>query len=154
AQAYQWVIFDCGTYPDLAVSLGLSVADLVVLVTTPDVTAVRDAYRRLRALAVTGVEKERVKLVVNRWHKAAYVSRQDIEQNLGTPVAATITDDPRHVEQAVNEGRIIREVNRRCDTARDIANLVAILAEDPMDPRGPRSGGSDDDNSSGWLSGL
>lgn len=155
ARAYQWVILDCGSYQDTAVNLGLSVSDQIVLVTTPDVTAVRDAYRRLRALAVFGIEKDRVRLVVNRWHKAAYVSRQDIEQNLGIPVSATVADDPRHVEQAVNEGRIIREVNRRCDTARDIANLVAVLAEGPQDP-GSRTdaAGNAGEGSSGWLSGL
>ncbi|MEQ1504779.1 MAG: AAA family ATPase [Myxococcota bacterium] len=152
ARAYQWVILDCGTYYDEAVSLGLNVADAIVLVTTPDVTSVRDAFRRLRSLAVLGIEKERVKLVVNRWHKAAYVGKKDIAQNLGIPVSATIADDPRHVEQAVNEGKIIREVNKRCDTARDIASLVAMLTEDPEDRRGPE--GSGGDGSSGWLSGL
>jgi pilus assembly protein CpaE len=156
ARAYQWVILDCGTYYDEAVSLGLNVADLIVLVTTPDVTSVRDAFRRLRSLAVLGIEKERVRLVVNRWHKAAYVGKKDIAQNLGIPVAATIADDPRHVEQAVNEGKIIREVNRRCDTARDIANLVAVLTDDPDDSRGGSSGntGGGGEQSSGWLSGL
>ena len=49
ARAYQWVILDCGTYYDEAVSLGLNVADLIVLVTTPDVTSVPDAFRRLRS---------------------------------------------------------------------------------------------------------
>jgi pilus assembly protein CpaE len=151
ARAYQWVILDCGSYYDEAVSLGLNVADQIVLVTTPDVTSVRDAYRRLRSLAVLGIDKERVRLVVNRWHKAAYVGKKDIAQNLAIPVHATIADDPRHVEQAVNEGKIIREVNKRCDTARDIANLVAMLTEDPDDPR---SEGSHGDQSSGWLSGL
>lgn len=157
ARAYQWVILDCGTYYDEAVSLGLNVADLIVLVTTPDVTSVRDAFRRLRSLAVLGIEKERVRLVVNRWHKAAYVGKKDIAQNLGIPVAATIADDPRTVEQAVNEGKIIREVNRRCDTARDIANLVAVLTDDPDDSRGGSSGNtgsSGGESSSGWLSGL
>jgi pilus assembly protein CpaE len=155
AQAYQWVILDCGTYQDEAVQLGLTIADQIVLVTTPDVTAVRDAFRRLRSLAVLGVEKDRVKLVVNRWHKAAYVSRKDIAQNLGIPVAATISDDPRHVEQAVNEGKLIREVNRRSESARDITNLVAVLAEDPEDRGGRGSEGSGGSESgSGWLSGL
>ncbi|MEQ1564973.1 MAG: AAA family ATPase [Myxococcota bacterium] len=154
AQEYQWVILDCGCYQDEVVGLGLTVADQIVLTTTPDVTAVRDAFRRLRALAVLGIEKDRVKLVVNRWHKAAYVSRKDIAQNLGIPVAATVSDDPRNVEQAVNEGKLIREVNRRCDAARDIANLVAVLTEDPEDPRSGGEGSVGGESSSGWLSGL
>lgn len=152
AKEYQWVILDCGTYLDEAVMLGLNVADQIVLITTPDVTAVRDAYRRMRTFSLNGIDKDRVRLVVNRWHKAAYVGKKDIQQNLGIPVAATIADDPRQVEQAVNEGKIIREVNRRCEAARDIANLVAMLTEDPEDSK--PSGPGNDPNSSGWLSGL
>lgn len=151
AMAYQWVIIDCGTYAHDAVALAMQVADTVILTTTPDVTAVRDAFRRMRSFTTLGIEKERIRLVVNRWHKAAYVSKKDIAQNLGIPVAATVSDDPRHVEQAVNEGKLIRDVNRRCDAARDIATLVAILTDDgPVSPEG--GGGSE--GSGGWLSGL
>lgn len=148
AKAYQWVIVDCGTYYDEAVAMALNVADSVVLVTTPDVTSVRDAFRRVRTLNVLGVERERVRLVVNRYHAAAYVSKKDIAANLGMNIASTVADDPRHVEQAVNEGKIIREVNRRCDAARDIAQLVAVLTEDPEDNVAPS------EESGGWLSGL
>lgn len=128
ADAYQFVILDCGTTYDEALAMALNVADTVVLVTTPDVTSVRDAFRRVNTLKALGVEaKERIRLVVNRWHKGAYVSLNDIRQNLGLPVAATVADDPRHVEQAINEGKLVREINKKADSARDIASLVAVL---------------------------
>jgi pilus assembly protein CpaE len=154
AKAYQWVIIDCGTFHNDAVVLALQVADTVVLVTTPDVTSVRDAYRRMRSLTTLGVEKERVRLVVNRWHKAAYVSKKDIGQNLGIPVSATVADDPRHVEQAMNEGKLLRDVNRRCDAARDIANLVAILTEDGPPSSSDAGGSSGGDGSGSFFSSL
>ena len=154
AKAYQWVIVDCGTYYDEGVSMALNVADTVVLITTPDVTGVRDAFRRIRNLQVLGVEKERITLVVNRWHKNAYVSNADISANLGIPIAATVADDPRHVEQAVNEGKIVREVNRRCDAARDIANLVAVLTDEPEEGGAPRGVDAQPSSSGGWLSSL
>jgi len=150
AKAYQWVIVDCGTYYDEAVAMTLQLADTIVLVTTPDVTSVRDAFRRVRTFNVLGMERDRVRLVVNRYHKAAYVSKKDISTNLGLQIAATVADDARHVEQAVNEGKIIREVNRRCDAARDIANLVAVLTEDPED----YGELAEPEGSGSWLSGL
>jgi len=130
ATAYQFVIVDCGTYYEEGIAMTLNVADTVVLVTTPDVTAVRDCFRRLKTLQALGVEKDRIRLVVNRYHRAAYVSLSDIKQNLGLPISATVAEDARHVEQAINEGRLIREVNKKCDAARDIASLVAVLSED------------------------
>lgn len=151
AKAYQWVIIDCGTFHNDPVVLAMQVSDVVMLVTTPDVMSVRDAFRRVRSVTALGVEKDRLRLVVNRWHKAAYVSKKDIQTNLSLPVAATVSDDPRHVEQALNEGKLIRDVNRRCDAARDIANLVALLTEDGP-PAESKEGASE--GSGGWLSGL
>jgi pilus assembly protein CpaE len=130
AEAYQFVIIDCGAYYDEGVAMALNVADVVVLVTTPDVTAIRDSFRRLRTLKSLGVEKDRIKLVVNRWHNAAYVGLDDIKANLDLSVAATVAEDARHVEQAINEGKLIREINKKCDAARDIAHLVAVLTEE------------------------
>lgn len=130
ADAYQFVILDCGTYYDEGVAMALNVADIVVVITTPDVTSIRDAFRRLRTLQALGVDRERIKLVVNRWHKAAYVGLDDIQQNLGLPVSATIAEDARHVEQAINEGKLIREINKKSDAARDLAHLVAVLTEE------------------------
>jgi pilus assembly protein CpaE len=154
AKAYQWVIVDCGTFHNDPVVLAMQVADIVMLVTTPDVMSVRDAFRRVRSVSGLGVEKTRIRLVVNRWHKAAYVSKKDIQQNLGIPVSATVADDPRHVEQALNEGKLIRDVKRGCDAARDIANLVALLTEEGGAPTESKDGGGGGEGSGGWLSGL
>ena len=130
AQAYQYVLIDCGSHTDEATLMAINVADLVVLITEPTVIAVRDAFRRIRYLTGLGLERERLRLLVNRYHKAAYVSLADIETNLGVKVSATIADDPRTVGQAFNEGKLIRDVNRKSDVARDISALVAIVTDD------------------------
>ncbi len=134
ARGYQYVLVDCGARMDEAVVTALQVADLVVIVATPDVVAVRDAYRRLKSLEGIGVAKDTLRLVVNRVHKASFVSPADIEQNLGHRVMATITDDQKLVNQAINEGKLIREINRRSDIARDVSNLVGVLTADPGEP--------------------
>ncbi|MCB9671166.1 MAG: AAA family ATPase [Alphaproteobacteria bacterium] len=142
AKAYHYVFVDCGTHLDEAVTLACQAADTIVLITTPDITSVRDALRKIRMLQAADVPKERIRLVVNRWYKGAFVSLEDIKENLGIPVSATVADDPRTVEQAVNEGKLIRDANKKSDTARDISNLVAVLTEDAV-------GGHDPDDDGG-----
>lgn len=137
ARAYQYVVLDCGTRWDPAVATAMQSADAIVLITTPDVIAVRDAYRRLKLFEANGIEKDRVRLVVNRQHKQAYVRLEDIEQNLGTKVAAQIADDSKNVDQAINEGKLARAVNKKSDAARDIAMLVALLTEAGGDEPAP-----------------
>jgi pilus assembly protein CpaE len=129
AKGYQYVIIDCGVRWDEASALAMSVADIILMIATPDVIGVRDAYRRLKLFEVNGLEKDRVRLVVNRWSKTAFVKNEDIEQNLGLKVVATVADDPRTVDQAINEGKLVRAVNKKSDTARDISTLVALLTE-------------------------
>lgn len=134
AKGYHFVFIDCGTYTDDAVALACQAADTIVLVTTPDVTSVRDAFRRLRLLKALDVPAGNIRLVVNRYHKGAYLTLEQIKESLGMPVSATVADDPRTVDQAVNEGKLIRDVNKKSDVARDIFNLVATLTEGNPDP--------------------
>lgn len=149
AQAYQFVLVDCGTAIDEATTIALQVSDLVVLVTEPTVISVRDAFRRIRLMSSLGLERDRIRLVVNRFHKAAYVTLPDIESNLGLTVATTIADDPRVVGEAFNEGKLIRDVNRRSEVSRDISSLVAIVSDDE-DIVEPDAGGE----SGGFFFGL
>ncbi len=130
ARAYQYVLIDVGMRTDGAAEMCFGVADYVVLVTTPDVISVRDAFRRAKLLERLGIEKERIRLVVNRNRRNAFVSQQDIQNNLQLQVAATISDDPRTVETAINEGKLLREVNRKSEVARDLSALVAIVTDD------------------------
>ena len=152
AQAYQFVIVDCGAYYDEAVSVAVTMADMVLMVTTPDVTSVRDAYRKLKMLNTLGVESSRIRLVVNRWSPSSVVTLDNIRQNLNMQVSATVRGDDRTVEKAVNEGRLIREVNRKSDTTRDISALVAVLTDDD-DEMVARQEASEA-GSGGFLSGL
>lgn len=133
AAGYQYVLLDVGSQVTPATGLALQVADIILLVTTPDVIAVRDAFRRLKLLQAMGVEKDRVRLIVNRHRPKTFVSLSDIQTNLGLQVSATVAEDAKTVEQATNEGKLIREVNRKSDTARNIASLVALLTEDQED---------------------
>lgn len=153
AKGYQYVLIDAGMRTDAAIEMCFGVADIIVLVTTPDVVAVRDSFRRLKLLERVGVEKERIKLVVNRTRRNAFVSNEDIQQNLQMPVSASIADDSKTVEQAINEGKLLREVNRKSEVARDISSMVAIVTggvEDDSPEDDPSSGGS----SGGFFSSL
>lgn len=146
AKVYQYIIVDCGVYVDEGVATAIHVADIVALVTEPSVVSVRNAFRRVQLLRTLEVEEDRIRLVVNRHSRGAYVSVGAIEQNLGISVAGTISDDPRTVDQAINEGKLVREVDRKSEVAGDISRLVAVLTQEVEDEpqsedAAPSSGG-------------
>jgi len=129
AESYQYVLVDCGLALDEATLTTITVADLIFLVCTPDVISVKNAWRRLQLFERIGVERERLRLIVNRWDKRAQLSVKDIETNLGLRMAARVTDDPKTMVQATNEGRLVRDVSKRSPAARDFSNLVTLVTD-------------------------
>jgi pilus assembly protein CpaE len=144
ADAYQYLLVDCGGRIDEATRTVSTVADLILLVCVPDVPSVKNAWRRLHLLDRQGVDLSRVRLVVNRWGKNPPLNEADIESNLGIPVAATIANDPKRCQHAVNVGALLRDVDKRCAAARDISGLVSLITEgvervEPSSPNHPLS---------------
>ncbi len=129
ADAYQYVLVDCGCGLDEATVTACTVADYVLVVCNPDVPSVKNAWRRLQLLDRLGIDRSSVRLVVNRWGKNAGISLKDIETNLGVPVAATIADDPQAVPQAINVGQLIRDFDKRSAASSDISEAVALITE-------------------------
>jgi pilus assembly protein CpaE len=84
-------------------------------------------------------------LVVNRYEKRAQLTLSDIESNLGLGVAASIENDWKTLSQAVNEGRLVRDVNKKSVAARDISNMVTLITDGdefvrPSSPEGKKAG--------------
>ena len=129
AESYQYCLIDCGLFLDEASLTTITVADLIFLVCTPDVISVRNAWRRLQLFERIGVEKERIRLIVNRWDKKAQLSDKDIESNLGLRIAARVADDAKTMTQATNEGRLVRDVSKRSPAARDYSNMVTLITD-------------------------
>jgi len=144
ADAYQYLVVDCGGRLDAATRTVSLAADLVMLVCTPDVPSVRNAWRRLQLLQRQGVDLNKIRLVLNRWDGGQTVSQLDVEANLGIPVAATVSEDTDNCLSAVNNGTLLREVSRRSRAGSDISDLVSLITDgvDRVTPsqRGSRFG--------------
>lgn len=129
ADAYQYVIVDCGGRIDEATLIATTVADVVLLVCTPTVVAVKNCWRRLQMLERLGLEKDAIRLIINQWGKGAELNLKDIESNLGIEVAATITSDPATCNKAANVGKLLRDIDRRSPACLDIQATVPLVTE-------------------------
>jgi pilus assembly protein CpaE len=137
ARAYQVVVLDLGASLDEASVTAATLADRLVLVFTPDVPAVKNTWRRIQFLERLGVERERIHLVANRWdRKSAAVSLEDIERNLGRKIDLTVSEDPK-VLRSVNEGRLLREFDRKAPAARDIELMVGLVTDGEVEAEPP-----------------
>lgn len=133
SQGYQYVIMDNGSVLDDATLASLALADQILVVATPDVVAVRDAHRMLKALTAAGIERQRVHVVLNKVPKQPYLTQDTIESNLGVRIVGAVQEDARRVSHAVNEGKLLRDLHPRAEIVTEIGRLVGLLSEDPDD---------------------
>ncbi|THA49557.1 AAA family ATPase [Streptomyces sp. A1136] len=105
---YELVVIDCGTQVTGANAAAVEVAEVAVLVTTPDVVAVRAAKRLVRMWERLQVRKaEDTVVVVNRWSKHTEIQPALIERITKTRVTRTpVPAAFKELQAVVDAGRV------------------------------------------------
>lgn len=105
---YEVVVIDCGAQLGGAGAAAVEMADRALLVTTPDVIAVRGAKRAVRMWDRLQIRKaEETTIVVNRHSRGTEIQPPLIQRITGTAVAATTV--PAHFKElqgVVDAGRV------------------------------------------------
>jgi pilus assembly protein CpaE len=126
-EQFRHVVLDGLRGTDGLAGAALPEADAIVLLVTQEVVAVRGARRTRDLLDRLGCDEARVKLVVNRFHKAARIGLSLLSDTVGLPVAATLANDFHSLGQAVQHGALVFETAPRSPLSRDLAALAAAL---------------------------
>lgn len=127
AKSYQYCVVDCGNSLDDAAMTAVTVADHIMLVATHDVPGVKNTWRRLQLIESMGIERERVHVVLNRFdRKHPTLSTSVLEEHLRRKVDVTIVED-RLALKAVNEGKLLRDLDKRAQIVHDVENMVGLV---------------------------
>jgi pilus assembly protein CpaE len=136
-QHYDAVVIDgLRTFDDRALA-AIDAAEAVLLVVTQEVPAVRNARRCVELFRRLGHD-EMLKLVVNRYHKAAEITVDVVGETAGIPVAAMISNDYSAVVRAVNKGVLLMEAAPKSPVTREVEGLASLLFATPPAPRAER----------------
>ncbi|MFV0133925.1 CpaE family protein [Streptomyces sp. HMX87] len=105
---YEVVVVDCGAQLGGAGAAAVEMADTALLVTTPDVVAVRGAKRAVRMWDRLQIRKaEETTVVVNRHTRGTEIQPVLIQRITGTAVAATTVPAAfKELQGAVDAGRL------------------------------------------------
>jgi pilus assembly protein CpaE len=101
----------------------------LVLVTTPQVMALRDTRRLLDALRLLSYDLNRILLVLNQCYHRVDLKMQDVERALGHPVAQTIEYAPGPVTTSLNRGVPLVTEYRSSPAAQNLVHLAGLLVE-------------------------
>ncbi|MCX4770184.1 MULTISPECIES: AAA family ATPase [unclassified Streptomyces] len=105
---YEVVLIDCGGQMNGANAAAIEMADIALLVTTPDVIAVRGAKRIVRMWDRLQIRKaEETTTVVNRFNRNTEIQPPLIQKITGTRIAGTaIPANFKELQSVVDAGRM------------------------------------------------
>ncbi len=144
-QAYDVVVIDLGEPYSYWSLYAAASADQVLLVTTNELPSLRATQRVLHHLADRNIDRNKLKLVVNRYNPDVGLNQEAIETAIGSKVTQLIPSDYEAVQRAVVEGKPVGTSN---PFGKAMFNLAQGLYEKKEEPAaaGKKKGG--------WVSSL
>ncbi len=123
---YAYVVLDTSSFLDEVTLAALDNSDTIILVTTQDIPAIKNARLFLELLETMGIDREHLLFVVNKFDKRIGITPDRIGENLKEQVSAVIPLDERTVIPSVNRGIPFMLENVRTQPA---AKGIFTLAE-------------------------
>ena len=102
--SFDIVIVDTSSILDDVVLNVLDVSDKIIVVTTPEIPAIKDAKHFFEVTEALGYDRSRVMLILNKSDKRINIRAEDIANNIKYQVEGQLPLDERSVTTAVNQG--------------------------------------------------
>ncbi len=126
-QVYPYVVIDTSHMLDAITLATLDACDVLVLVVTQDIPAVKNVRLFLDLLNTIGIQRERVCFVMNKYDKRISITPEKVGENLKQPIVGVIPFDERIVIPSVNRGVPFMIDNKTQPIARTIFSLAETV---------------------------
>jgi pilus assembly protein CpaE len=127
AQAsFDVVLADMGSQFGSDWSSVLGAAHMILLVTETNVPSLWNLERRLSGLEGLGINPEKIRIVVNRWHKGDQETLNNVQKSIKRPIFAFLPNDFSKASISINTGTPLIENHNNVLTNhyRQLASLL------------------------------
>jgi len=124
SQLYAYVVVDTAPLLTDITLATIDVSDLIILVTTQDIPAIKNCRLFLDLLQTLGVERERILFIMNRFDKRVNITPERVAENLKQEVVLAIPLDEPTATKAVNRGVPFVLDNKNQPVARGVFSLA------------------------------
>jgi Flp pilus assembly CpaE family ATPase len=132
---YGWIVNDLGRIGAVASSLAHKMNELL-LVTTAEVPALYQTKRVVERLTSNGIERERMRLVLNQTVEGSELTCRELEKIFGFPVYANLPYDARYLREAYLQGHLLSPASPLRLAIRELAcKLAGIKEKEQQKPR-------------------
>ena len=101
---YQYIVIDTSSYLNDPIISAMDEADLIVLLTTQDIPAIRDTKIFLNLVDSLNISKEKILFVLNKSDRRIPITPEKVSESLKHDVKLEIPFDDRTVINSVNRG--------------------------------------------------
>ena len=123
---FDYVVLDLPhTFDPLTIG-ALDQADDILLLLTLDILASRAAQRAITIFYRLGYDKQKIRLVLNRWSKQSDLELRHVERFLGERITCFISDDYRAVVNSINVGRPLMTAAQQTPVIAEFKHLAAL----------------------------
>lgn len=126
-QMYAYVVVDTSTILTDVVLGTFDVSDVVLLITTQEIPAIKNARALLDLLQGIGVNKERIVFAMNRYDKRISITPERVSENLKHEISAVVPFDEKIAITAVNRGVPFMLDNKSQPIGRGILSLAEAV---------------------------
>lgn len=127
-ERHTYVLVDTWSFLDEIAATLLRRADEVVVVSTPEVPALKNIKHFMSYNRQQNIIQGRISLVINRFPSVNGIALDDVQQHLRHPVSANIPSDGQLVTHSVNRGVPIVLSNAQSWVGQSMMKLAAHLA--------------------------
>ena len=127
---YDWIVIDFGRLNGMWQGLADGV-DEVLVVTTAALPALHEAKRTIDALVYGGMERDRLRLIVNQTDDIQALPGNELKQIFGIQVCATFPNDSQELHQACLQRKLPAESSAFGKEVVNLARKIAGLKDKP-----------------------
>lgn len=128
-QAFSYIVVDTSANFDGKTITALDNSDLILLISIVNLPAVRNCQRCLDLFERLGYEKEKTKIVINRFMENDEIKIEDVEDVLGRKIYWKIPNNYFTIMSAINKGIPVGIVNAESNVSQSYRELAAMLSD-------------------------
>lgn len=128
-KTFSYIIVDTGSNFDGKTITALDNSDLILLITIVNLPAIRNCQRCLDLFERLGYEKDKTKIVVNRFMENDEIKAEDVEDVLGREIYWRIPNNYFTIMSAINKGIPVKDVNADSNVSQSYRELAALLSD-------------------------
>ena len=128
-ETFSYIIVDAEASFDGKNITALDNSDLILLVTVANLPALRNTQRCLELFDKLGYDKEKTKIVVNRYMENDEIKEEDVEKVLSRKIYWKIPNNYFAIMSAINKGTPVNELNSSSNVAQSYKELAQDISD-------------------------